>query len=753
MKKIGILLATLFLMCMFTVTSFAADEIKVIKKFEEDTTEAFFKYRDSIVEVTFLDTIEGSYNKDEKVDENDKVLFSWNVAQKTKVEEESEVEIIAWMKKNVEASAKASAIRYNLFIGADGGFYANSNMSYFFKNFTKLEKISGFENLNTELLTNPTGIFSGCSSLKSIDLSSWNTSNVVTMSRMFYECYSLKELDLSAFNTESLATMHYTFANCQSLRKIFVGDGWKLKENVTGLNTFLNCIELSGNIAYDENKVSCLYATINGYMKKKSEGGTDDGTEVKPDANLDKTIKAYGLADETDFHAYRDDIVTVNFENNFLSMAGAVKSWDVSTKKDGSVQAWIKVNEVETIKDLNGNADIYKYDLIIAADGGVNANPDSSYMFYGYKNLKTINGLENLNTSNTVDMKYMFYKCDSLERINISSFDTKNVKSISNMFGFCYKLRKADLSSLDTSNVTDISNLFYYCTSLEEVNLSDMDLSKVVVAPVIFMGCPVKEIIADRIILNDKTIGIFKNTYNGEITLKKISLANANLKNVTDMSRMFENCDYLTNLDLSTLDLSNIKNMSYMFNNCDNLETVTFGETSAINVADMSYMFKDCRNLKGADFSGVSTGSIKNMAYMFYNCSNIESLNFGKFNTELLQNLDQTFRDCSNLRRIYVGNKWSIQAVSSGNSTFKGCEKLVGAVSYSSVKDVTYKAATLNGYLTPVDETVKIPPVEEKEENNNDISEVGTGVFSFFQRIIQWFKNIFQRYFGNIGVK
>lgn len=735
MKKISTLLAALFLMCVLAVTSFAAGEVKILKNFGEDSTEVFYQYRDSIVEVNFVDS----------VNVPKEAAGSWNVG------EVPGMGVTAWMELNANATAVAAANRYNLYIGADGGLYTNSNMSYYFKDFTKLEKIGGFENLSTETLTNLTGIFSGCSSLKTIDFSLWNTSKVITMSRMFNQCHSLEVLDLSAFNTESLTSMHYMFADCEYLKTILVGDGWKLREDVTGLNTFLNCKELSGNIDYDENKVSSLYANVYGYMTFKKENG--DEPEAKPDAKLDKTIKAYGLADETDFHAYRDDIVTVTFEDNALSLVGGVKTWDVSTKKDGSVQASIKVNNAETIKDFYGNAVAYKYDLVIAADGGVNANPDSSYMFYGYKNLKSVNGLENLKTSNTVDMKYMFYGCDSLEHIDISSFDAKNVKSISNMFGFCYKLRKADLSSLDTSNVTDISNLFYYCTSLEEVDLSGMNLTGIEAATVIFVDCPVKKIKADGIILNDKTIGIFKNTYNGRIVLEEISLAGADLNNVTDMSRMFEDCDNLTYIDLSTLDLSKIKNMSYMFNNCGNLETVLFGETNALSVADMSYMFKGCRNLKVADFSGVSIGSIKNMAYMFYNCFNIESLNFGKFNTALLQNLDYTFNNCSSLRRIYVGNKWSIQAVASGNGTFENCEMLVGSVSYAVVRDVTYKAATLNGYLTPVDETVKIPPVEEKEENNNDISEVGTGVFSFFQRIIQWFRNIFQRYFGNIGAK
>ena len=39
-------------------------------------------------------------------------------------------------------------------------------------------------------------MFSGCSGLTSLDLSNFNTSNVIKMSGMFQNCYNLKELNL-----------------------------------------------------------------------------------------------------------------------------------------------------------------------------------------------------------------------------------------------------------------------------------------------------------------------------------------------------------------------------------------------------------------------------------------------------------------------------------------------------------------------------------------------------------------------------
>ena len=62
-------------------------------------------------------------------------------------------------------------------------------------------------------------MFLGCSSLESIDLSSFNTNNVTNMSCMFCKCSSLKSIDLSSFNTNNVTNMSFMFFGCSSLKK------------------------------------------------------------------------------------------------------------------------------------------------------------------------------------------------------------------------------------------------------------------------------------------------------------------------------------------------------------------------------------------------------------------------------------------------------------------------------------------------------------------------------------------------------
>ena len=58
-------------------------------------------------------------------------------------------------------------------------------------------------------------MFFGCSSIKKIELSNFDTQNVTYMSEMFYRCSSLKDLNLSNFNTSSVSCMRGMFSKSQ----------------------------------------------------------------------------------------------------------------------------------------------------------------------------------------------------------------------------------------------------------------------------------------------------------------------------------------------------------------------------------------------------------------------------------------------------------------------------------------------------------------------------------------------------------
>ena len=126
---------------------------------------------------------------------------------------------------------------YKLYIGGDGGVIANPNSSNLFSEFRKVKKID-LNNLNTSNVTNMNHLFNFCENLINLDLSNFDTSkvkdmnsmfsvnrnleninfgnkfdtsNVTNMGSMFNTCSSLTSLDLSNFNTSQVTDMSYMF--------------------------------------------------------------------------------------------------------------------------------------------------------------------------------------------------------------------------------------------------------------------------------------------------------------------------------------------------------------------------------------------------------------------------------------------------------------------------------------------------------------------------------------------------------------
>lgn len=106
--------------------------------------------------------------------------------------------------------------------------------------------------------------------------------------------------------------------------------------------------------------------------------------------------------------------------------------------------------------------------------------------------LATIEGLEYLNTSETTDMGCMFYRCSSLENIDLSSINTQNVKDngMIGMFADCNSLRILDLSNFDTKNVKSMTAMFGGCHKLQKIYCSELwDKTNVTESEMMFEGC------------------------------------------------------------------------------------------------------------------------------------------------------------------------------------------------------------------------------------------------------------------------
>lgn len=107
-----------------------------------------------------------------------------------------------------------------------------------------------FGGMDTSSVQSMSSMFNGCESLVSLDLSGFDTTNVNSMDRMFYYCESLESLDLSGFKTGLVETMNGMFGHCKSLSSLDI-TGLDLRDATDLEFMFIGCtslksIDLSG---------------------------------------------------------------------------------------------------------------------------------------------------------------------------------------------------------------------------------------------------------------------------------------------------------------------------------------------------------------------------------------------------------------------------------------------------------------------------------------------------------------------------
>lgn len=466
------------------------------------------------------------------------------------------------------SGSNAEKVKYMgwMFYGCDAlsnlnlsGFKTGSltDMRYLFSSCQSLESLdlSGF---NTENVTSMVSMFSQCSSLRSLDLSSFNTSKVIDMNLMFYMCTNLESIDLSSFDTENLqkmANMFYSctkletldlssfatpnmtsmlsaFQNCKNLKTIYVTSAFTTDKVTEGRTAFAGCVNLP-NYTTDKTGVEMAHTGAGGYLTAAS------ASWVRWDAPTGTLSFHRGATKPAG-----DNILDLGYGND--------PNWDTHA------------------------AEIKK--VVFKAGFRDETHTTCSKWFSGCTNLTSIEGIENLNTSNVKYMNEMFGQCSNLETLDLSHFNTEKVGNMSNMFNGCTKLRDLNISSFNTENVTNMYGMFYGCSSLDSLDLSHFNT---------------------RYVRNDQMNYMF----NGCSSLSYLNVSNFTTdKPGMQLDGLFQGCSSLQTLDLSSFDTGGASSVTDMFDGCSALQTIYVSDLFKFNnnSVSSSNMFRDCRSLKGA---------------------------------------------------------------------------------------------------------------------------------------------------------
>lgn len=390
----------------------------------------------------------------------------------------------------------------------DGEKLEPTTMHGWFSHLSNLTTIEGIGNLSTAKVTDMYGLFLGCSSLTTLDVSGFDTSNVTDMQYMFGGCTNLTSLDLSNFNTAKVTNMQSMFWNCTSLSELDLAN-FDTQKVTQMQNMFSGCSNLS---TLDVSKFNTSKVT-----------------------DMSQMFFSCSKLESLDLTSFN----TQNVEN----MWSMFRDCSLFTSLDLSGFDTGKVTNMRQMFQGCQNMQTVSFSEKFNTGNVVNL----ANMFYQCYKLTNID-LSSFNTEKVTDMRYMFYLCQSLGKIDVSSFNTANVTNMSGMFSQCRAATNIVLSSqFTTAKVNDMYGMFIGCQKLTSLDISSFTFADEVNVRQFAESCSA---------LSTLTVGN-NSLANSTATNKTSAFTGVGIKNRTpNPCRLVKT---FTRVDGSALDKANVK--------------------------------------------------------------------------------------------------------------------------------------------------------------------------------------------------
>ena len=339
--------------------------------------------------------------------------------------------------------------------------------------------------------------------------------------------------------------------------------------------------------------------------------------------------------------------------------------------------AWVEDRQqVATINKNLGNGTIVH---IVFDKSFSTYTPTSLYKFFAnLTKLKTITGLEYLNTEKVTNMSYMFFNCSSLTSLDVTHFNTAKVTNMNRLFAYCSSLTSLDVTHFNTAKVTNMNSMFECCSSLTSLDVTYFNTANVTGMNYMFYSCSaLTTIYASDNFVTDKVEYSYNMFYDCTslkgTTLEYVaSKTDHNYANCGTDGYFTPGCGY-AEFDNATGTLTfRYKGVkpegAYDLNvgitdpgwrtHKNEIKKVVF-DASFANARPTScyYWFYECKNLVNIEgIENLNTEKVTNMALMFASCSDLTSLDVTKFNTANVTTLMSMFSNCSSLKSLDVTN-------------------------------------------------------------------------------------------------
>lgn len=531
-----------------------------------------------------------------------------------------------------------------------------TDMQTMFEGSTNLRTINlpkGFIGSN---VTDLNGMFRGCVSLTELDLSGSNAEKVKKMGSMFYGCVALSNLNLSGFKTGSLTEMRYLFSSCQSLESLDLS-GFNT-ENVTSMESMfsqcssLRSLDLS---SFNTSKVIGMNLMFFNCTNLESIDLSSFDTEnLQKMANMFYSCTKLETLDLSSFATPNMTSMRSAFQNcKNLKTIYVTSAFTTDKVTEGSYAFAGCVNLP------NYNPDKTGVEMAHTGAGGYLTAASASWVRWDaptgtlsfHRSATKPAGDNILDLGYGNDPNWDTHAAEIKKVVFKAGFRDETHTTCSNWFNGCTNLTSIEgIENLNTSNVKNMSGMFAKCSNLETLDLSHFNTERVTTMVQMFYGCT---------------------------KLHNLNIDNFNTENVSYMNGMFEGCSGLDTLDLSH------------FN------------TRYVRKSGFNYMFNGCSSLSSLDVSNFTTDKPSmQLDGLFKGCSSLQTLDLSSFSTGGASSVTDMFDGCSALRTIYVSEDFIIPYRVKSLNMFRDCHLLKGAISFEPTKKNETYANYKSGYLT-----------------------------------------------------
>ena len=377
---------------------------------------------------------------------------------------------------------------------------------------------------------------------------------VNNMERMFQNCTSLESIDLSSFTINSYGYMNYMFSNCNNLKSILLPKTNQVFKYFYMNNMFSFCeklesIDLSNYNLYGYIDFNCTFCYDYSLKSVKLPFLKVDRID------MNSMLESCSNLDNIFFTTYNDKFIYTNSAENAFNNCTSLTTLYIY---------YMNFSYVNNLRYMFNNCTSLK----------------SLYLYpsHSFKYTKFIN------------TEYMFNNCSELQYIDLSFLQNRNINNMNHMFNNCKSLTSLFIPNININDVEDLSYMFNNCTNLSIIRLSVYKLPNLTNVKYMFNNCHSLSYFFFH--FDDSyNIQDYSYMFNNCTLLTSLTLYNFKGSSINNtMEYMFNNCTNLTSLDLSSLNINNTISTKYMFNNCRNLKTLALSNLDIFSTKNTSYV-------------------------------------------------------------------------------------------------------------------------------------------------------------------